>query len=380
MNLSRALTGDPSENIVLQSRDLLLIHRNASEVEPATVYLKGEVAQPGDYPLSANMRVTDLIRLGGGLKLGADTQTADLTKYDWPSQNALLGTQVSIALSSALAGDANANVPLHNGDVLTIQQLPGWNDLGASIVVKGEVKHPGTYGIFPGEKLSSILERAGGFLPDASPYGAVLQRLQVATLEAREQDNMIARIKQAQDDLSILPDADPRQKAAKEVALQQWQVSVNQLMSNPPVGRVAIRISGNIDRWKNTPADIEVRAGDMIVIPKRPSYVMVSGQVFNPTAVSYRPGRSAKWYLSQAGGPTQLANKKAIFVVRADGSVLGGRTSMMGGDSLSAALQPGDTVVVPEKAMGGGVQWQSLLLSAQVASSIASAVYIALRY
>jgi hypothetical protein len=96
--------------------------------------------------------------------------------------------------------------------------------------------------------------------------------------------------------------------------------------------------------------------------------------------VAYRPGRSAKWYLSQAGGPTQLANKRAIFVVRADGSVIGGKESLWGGSSLSTALQPGDTVVVPEKALGGGLQWQSIFLSAQVASSIASTVFIALRY
>jgi protein involved in polysaccharide export with SLBB domain len=107
--------------------------------------------------------------------------------------------------------------------------------------------------------------------------------------------------------------------------------------------------------------------------------------VFNPTAVLYHPGKSAKWYLSQSGGPTQLANKKAIFVIRADGSVIGSKsgpwTGLWSGDSLNSALQPGDTVVVPDKAVGGGLQWQTVLLSAQVASSaasIASAVFIAL--
>jgi protein involved in polysaccharide export with SLBB domain len=107
---------------------------------------------------------------------------------------------------------------------------------------------------------------------------------------------------------------------------------------------------------------------------------MVTGQVFNPTAVSFRPGKSAKWYLGQSGGPTQVANKRAIFVVRADGSVMGAKTSVWSGESFSAALQPGDTVVVPEKALGGGLQWQSVLLSAQAASAIASTIFIALRY
>jgi hypothetical protein len=102
--------------------------------------------------------------------------------------------------------------------------------------------------------------------------------------------------------------------------------------------------------------------------------------VFNPTAVSFLPGKSAKWYLGQAGGPSGFANKKAIFVVRADGSVVGTRTTLWSGESLTATLQPGDTVVVPEKAIGGGLQWQSVLLTAQAASAIASTVFIALRY
>ena len=143
---------------------------------------------------------------------------------------------------------------------------------------------------------------------------------------------------------------------------------------------MAIRISGDINRWKNTTADLEVRAGDTLVIPKRPGFVMVSGQVFNPTAVSYRSGKSAKWYLEQAGGPTTMANKKAIFVIRGDGSVIASKESLWAGRSLNSVLQPGDTVIVPEKAIGGGIQWQTVYLATQVASSIASTMFIALRY
>ena len=133
---------------------------------------------------------------------------------------------------------------------------------------------------------------------------------------------MILRVKEAQSNLELTPSGTPQQQQARELTLQQYQTTLNQLTSNPPPGRVSVRISANIDRWKNTSADIEVRAGDVVLIPKKANYVMVSGQVFNPTAVSYRPGKNAKWYLGQAGGPTQLANRKAMFVVRADGSVI----------------------------------------------------------
>ena len=394
VNLDQALAGDSSENILMQPRDRLLVHRNPDAVEPATVNVQGEVAKPGRYPLTTNMQVGDLIRVGGGLTPSAETQTADLTHYQWvgngqaangaanpaATPNQLTGKHETIAITAALAGDPKADVALHNGDVLTIGQLPGWNDLGASIRVKGEVANPGTYGIRPGERLSSIIERAGGFQSDAYPYGAVLQRTQVRELEAKGQNEMILRVQDAQTTLQLLPDADPKAKQAKEMALQQWQTSLELLNSNPPLGRVTIRISSNVDHWKDTNADINVRAGDTLLIPKRPSFVMVTGQVFNPTAVSFRPGKSAKWYLSQSGGPTQLANKKAIFVIRADGSVIGSSSSAWAGDSMSRVLEPGDTLVVPERALGGGVQWQSVFLAAQTAASVASAIIIAVRF
>jgi protein involved in polysaccharide export with SLBB domain len=382
VSLSGALAGNSTENILLQSRDRLLIHKNADSLQPSTVYVQGDVAKPGRYPLTTNMTVADLIRVGGGLKPSADKQIADLIHYNYQDgeQSKLTGQRESISISAALSGDANSNVPMHNGDVLTIRELPGWNDLGASISIKGEVMHPGTYGIRPGERLSSILARAGGFQPDAYPYGAVLQRIQVRELEAQAQDQMILRVKDAQAGLELLPDTDPKAKQAKETARQQYQATLTELSSNPPAGRVSIRIAGKTDRWRNTSADIEVRAGDTLTIPKRPGQVMVTGQVFNPTAVSFRPGRSAKWYLSQSGGPTALANKKAIFVVRADGSVVAEKQGLWSGDALSATLQPGDTVVVPERAIGGGRDWTTLFTAAQVASSIASTAFIAARY
>jgi len=100
--------------------------------------------------------------------------------------------------------------------------------------------------------------------------------------------------------------------------------------------------------------------------------------VFNPTAVSYRPGRSARWYLSQAGGFTGLANKKAVFVIRGDGSVLAAKNNsgeFWTGDPLGATLRPGDTIVVPELAPRiGGHNWQNLFQAGQLAASAALAV------
>jgi polysaccharide biosynthesis/export protein len=380
VDLSEAIAGDPTNDIKLQPRDRLLIHKNPDAANPATVYVQGSVARPGRYPLTTNMTVGDLIRVGGGLKPSADTSLADLTRFEYTDQKSLEGNHETVSISAALSKNPEPLIALHNGDVLNIRELPGWNDLGASITVKGEVSSPGTYGIRPGERLSSILERAGGFQPDAYPNGAILRRAQVRELQTRDQDSMIMRVKDEQSNLQLLPETDPDKKKAKDQALEQWQIALEQLSSNPPSGRLAIRISPDISHWKGTIADVQVRAGDVIEIPKTPSYVMVTGQVYNPTAVSFRSGKSAQWYLSQSGGPTQLANKKAIFVIRADGSVIGASKGLWSGESLSAELRPGDTVVVPEKAIGGGVQWQTVFLAAQVASSIASTAFIAAHY
>jgi len=380
VNLGAALAGDPTQNIILTSRDRILVHQSPEAAQPAVVYIQGAVSRPGRYPLTSNMTVTDLIHVGGGLLPSADTQVADLMRYQWAGDDKLIGQQEPIDLSQALRGNPDAGTPLRNGDVVTIRQLPGWDDLGASIKVSGEVIHPGTYGIRPGERLSSIIERAGGFQPDAYPYGAVLERVEVRQVEQKQQDQLILRVKDAEGNLNQLPEATPQQRQAKESALAQYQTTLTELGASAPTGRVTIRISSDIKRWRGTPADVQVRAGDTIFIPKRPGYVMVNGEVFDPTAVSYSPGRSAKWYLEQSGGPTLLANKKAIFVIRADGSVIGEKKTLWIGDSLDAVLEPGDTVVVPEKAIGGGPNWESIFTSAQLAASITSSVFFAVHY
>jgi len=164
-------------------------------------------------------------------------------------------------------------------------------------------------------------------------------------------------------------------------AIAQTQSTLDQLESTAPIGRVVIHIRPDLRAWRNTAADIPVRDGDVLVIPKTANYVTVTGQVFNPTAVAYAPGRSAKWYLSQAGGLTQLANKKAVFVVRGDGSVLGAKNnsdSWWSGEPLNETLRPGDAIVVPELAPKiGGRNWAVILQAAQIASSAAlTAAYI----
>jgi len=158
---------------------------------------------------------------------------------------------------------------------------------------------------------------------------------------------------------------------AQLVVAQQREV-VNKLKSQPPTGRLVIKISSDIAGWENTPADIELRAGDVLTIPKQPGFVLVSGQVYNAVALTYVPGKSAGWYLRHAGGATNMANTKETFVIRANGSVVGRRSGEWYSDGvLDTKMEPGDVVVVPQKILGGSMFWRNMLATAQVLSSIA---------
>ncbi len=189
---------------------------------------------------------------------------------------------------------------------------------------------------------------------------------------------LVERVKIEEESLKALPENDADQKNAKLTAIAETETTLQQLQANKPVGRVVIHIRPNFKEWQHTAADVALRDGDILLIPKKADYVMVTGQVFNPTAVSSRPGQSAKWYLSQAGGLTGVADKKAIFVIRADGSVVSAKNNSGGwwsGDPLNATLRPGDSIVVPEKAPKIGTRnWAAVMQTAQVAASVALAV------
>jgi hypothetical protein len=157
---------------------------------------------------------------------------------------------------------------------------------------------------------------------------------------------------------------------------RQNQQLVDKLKQIQPSGRLLIHISSDIAKWENTPADVEVRPGDGLIVPKRPNFVMVAGQVYNPAAITYSQGKHAGWYLRQAGGPTSVANKKDIFVIRANGTVVGkGSGEWWSGSVVNALLQPGDTIYVPDKVAGSGIlknagQYIQIVSGVAVAASV----------
>ena len=368
--LSDVLVGD--DPITLQPFDVIRVF-SRYEVDPPKVTIRGEVLRPGEYPLAQDMTAAGLVSMAGGFRRSAYREQADLSSYVVQNDEKIVVAHRVIEIGRALAGDQNADVTLKPGDLVGIRQLTGWEDIGASVTVRGEVVYPGTYGITEGEHLSSVLKRVGGLRPSAYPAGAVLERVQVREMAEKGRLEMIRRVETANPRLNGgAMQAAQEQAAALQTMQQQREQILASLRGHPASGRLVIRISADLRQWENTPADIEMRAGDVLAVPKRPNFVMVGGQVNNATAISYVRGREAGWYLRQAGGTTPSANKKAIFILRADGSVVGRASSLWSERVLSTRLLPGDSIVVPEKITGGSMLWKNLMSGAQLASSAAT--------
>jgi protein involved in polysaccharide export with SLBB domain len=362
-----------NSNVDLQPFDTIRVFGRYQSDAP-TVTIRGEVLRPGDYPMSAGMTAAQLVRMAGGFKRDALLVSADLTSYQVAGGNQISESLATVQIGAAVAGtDPAADVSLKPGDILAIHQITNWTDIGESVTVTGQVKYPGSYGFQDGEHLSSVLRRAGGLLPTAYTQGAVLIRDQVKTLEQNSRDELIRQIETSAAAARLSPNIAASGSAGplQAIKAQQDQV-IADLKSHPPTGRMVIHITADIDSWANTPADIELRRDDVLTIPKQPGFVLVTGQVYNVTALAFAPGQTAEWYLRRAGGTNSTANRKEIFIIRANGSVVGRHSNgAFSGDVLSTSLDPGDVVVVPQKLIGGSLFWRNLLSTGQLAASVA---------
>jgi Periplasmic protein involved in polysaccharide export len=369
-NLRDVLVGN--DVIPLRPFDVIRVY-GRYEMDSPMVSIQGEVLRPGPYPMSQGMTVAGLVRLAGGFRRSAFREEADLASYTIQNDQRVVTDHESIAIQKALDGDKNADALLKPGDVVSIRRLAGWQDIGASITLSGEIAHPGSYGIKEGERLSAVLRRAGGFTINADPYAAVFERVRVRELGEQARQAMIRRIEETPVQVRQSGGATSSTSVtAVQGSLQaQRDEILRTLRSHTATGRLVIRISSDISEWENTSADIEVRAGDTIVIPKRPNFVSISGQVYNPVAISFAPGKKLGWYLKRAGGATESANKRGIYILRADGTVVPQRKGLFSGGLMGTRMRPGDTIFVPEKIVGGSLLWQNILGTAQIMTATA---------
>jgi protein involved in polysaccharide export with SLBB domain len=372
-DLADALIGNVS--ITLQPFDTIRI-LGRYEVDAPQVTIRGEVLRPGSYALSEGMTPMKLVTMAGGYKRDALLTNADLASYTVKDEEKVVTARTEIPIGS----DVFVHATLKSGDILTIHQLSGWNDIGASVILEGEVTYPGSYGLQEGEHLSSVLRRAGGLRDTAYAAGAVLIRTQVKELEEKTKVELIRQIETSSASARLAPSLGSGQDQAAliQAATQQQAEMLQRLKTQPASGRLVIHISADINSWAGTPADIEMHTGDVLTVPKRPGFVLVSGQVYNASAITYVPGKEASWYLRRAGGTNDIANRGEIFVIRANGSVIGRRSGeWYGSKVLSTRLDPGDVIVVPQRIIGGSLFWKNLLTVAQISSSIAFTAAVA---
>jgi polysaccharide biosynthesis/export protein len=325
------------------------------------VVIAGAVKNPGEFGLQDNMRVKDLIGYAGGILQQADKSQAEITRVTVTPQGPET-TRIYIRLFGALNNLPRDNVVLKPNDYLFIRTVPDW-DIFKTVQIAGEVKSPGTYTIKKGESLSSVISRAGGFTDSAYLLGGVLIRESTRVLQKQQLRAAIDRLEArvlatAGEKAAIGIDAEDAKRI--EAASKQQQMLIAALRKVEPLGRVVINLQ-DPERLRGTPNDITMEGGDKLTIPQTPGTVNVVGAVFAPTAIVYTTYRTVKEYLTMAGGTTEIADDKEIYVIKTNGAAVsrkgfswfkaswdGNKYVYHPGGINSLTLDPGDTIVVPE--------------------------------
>lgn len=321
----------------------------ATPSEPvAAVAIGGEVRWPGEYPLEPGMRVTDLVRAAGGLSDRAFGREAEISRLVVAADGRRAVSQlVAVQLSSALSGDSASDVLLSSRDTLVIKPLPD-SARREFVTLEGEVLFPGDYPIQRGETLRSVIERAGGLTVLGSARGAVFTRESLREREARQIAQLEASLRQ-QLATSLLGSVQAGAVGSDRAGGTQAAFGLlEQLQQTEAVGRLVIDLDRVLSMGVGARGDVVLRGGDRLVVPIVPQEVSVIGEVNLATSHLHVSGLSVRDYLARSGGFTDQADKGRVYVVKADGTVVGANRSWLGPLSGGATqIEPGDTIVVP---------------------------------
>ncbi|OHB62434.1 MAG: hypothetical protein A2Y76_06845 [Planctomycetes bacterium RBG_13_60_9] len=361
-HVGRLLDGDPSADLDLARFDRIRLFR-WDEKGKRSVSVTGMVYHPAEYRFVDGMRVKEIIDLAGGLEKNAYLRMAELTRSHI-RQEGMVTETIDLDLEKALAGDPRHNILLQDYDHLVIRPVPDL-EFDRTAVIQGQVKFPGTYPIGKGETLSSLIERAGGYMDKAYLKGAVftresakvVQRQRLNTLTREVEESLLTSTGQAAGAA-----LDPEEVKIQQAALETKKELIAKLRAAEVTGRVVVKLA---DMEKDEPSmyDVELEDGDTLTIPEMPGVVHVVGDVFNPTSLLYEEGRTVSYYLRKVGGMTKEADKKQVSVVKADGTVISieqgnagklvfwdaEQNSWLFGGFMSMEMEPGDTVIVPRK-------------------------------
>ncbi|EGG29048.1 polysaccharide export protein [Aequoribacter fuscus] len=329
---------DPRE----YSREILLqpilakLTAQARQGEPVQIVtISGAVRAPGSYPLVSGAKLADLVKAGGGLKDSAYLSAAELRTLRERSRGSLIATYREVSLVREL--DPETSSLLQSRDHLTVRDIPDWSPQD-SITISGEVVFPGEYLVQKGERLSSVIARAGGFTEEAFPEGAVFTREDVARKESER---------------AMLFAADIRKTFATRLLTEETVGSTladvtqitQALETFEGQGRLLVDVPAALAG--DPLADIELTDGDALVIPKRNRTVTVVGEVQQPGSHIFQNQYALQDYLSLSAGLSARADDKAMYIVRANGTVQTLETNWWRFSGTSNQIQPGDTIVVP---------------------------------
>jgi protein involved in polysaccharide export with SLBB domain len=363
-DLGKMLDGDESHNLELQDRDRISIYNTWEKENIPEVSISGAVRNPGIFRLYKDMTVKDLIFAAGNATKEAYLEKGELTRLVSGDSGADI-VKLDFSPKMALEGAPESNIILQEDDKVFIREIPRYKaSLEKKVYFEGEFRFPGEYSFKQGETISSVIERAGGLTEKAYPYGAVFTRESVKEVQSERKREYIERLEQDIFTISAYSadtSLDASQAGAALQTLNAKKEMLEKLKQTEPTGRMIINISEAvlIPSGEN---DLELRPGDRLVVGRRPDSIFIIGEVYNPNAIIHKPGSNVGNYLNLVGGITKNADRKQLYIVRADGTVSSKRQEKFGlfnwdttahrwgfGSFKNIKMEPGDTIIVPKK-------------------------------
>ena len=326
----------------------------------STMSITGPVMRQGTYTIVPGVtRIAEIINRAGGLTLTASDR-AEIVRVT-PTLDGPVSERIQVNIAEALRGDPVNNVILENNDQVTVLVIPEYKQQ-IRVTIVGEVRRPGVYAMIPGERVSDLITRAGGFTSKAFLRGAVFTRASVAAEQRRSVREMADRMERdmlesVQNSASSGIATDNRSNAFNQ-EIQRRRELINRLRNVATWGRVITKI----DTPKNiigTAWDYELQNNDYLRIPEVPLTVNVVGAVYSSTSQVYRNNMSINGYINAAGGAVKSAHKRMVYLLKSDGTTirLTRSTGLLSSKSwtapsgYSATVEPGDTIIVPVKYM-----------------------------
>jgi protein involved in polysaccharide export with SLBB domain len=251
------------------------------------------------------------------------------------------------------------------------------------VTLDGEFVHSGVYSARPDETLKELVERAGGISPKAYLYGSMFTRESVRIAQqARIEEyarTLEARIQRA--NLALAASGTSQDVASNTSAQNSQHDLVAALRQVRATGRIVLTLKPDSTGTVSLP-DMTMENGDRFVIPPAPAIVNVIGAVYNQNAFLFVKGRRVSGYLQQAGGPNRDADKKYAFIIRANGDIVSrdATKSAWGNEFASLSLNPGDTIVVPEKtfkpsALKGAAEWTQVFAQLALGAAAINSIH-----